>query len=291
VTQQFYKQVVINRLPQDDDELWWTVQGLWGYKIPRVAVCPTHTSPFQAFADAYFARSPVSIWKASRGFGGKSRTLGVLGLTEMALLGSEVNVLGGSGAQSLNVHQTSQTAWSWHHAPKALLTQPPTKYDTDLKNGGHMRSLMASQTSVRGSHPPRLRLDEIDEMDLDILEAAQGQPMRQRGPHGIIETQTVMSSTHQYPDKTMTAMLQRAAEKHWPVYEWCWRETSNPYDGWLEPDEVERKRNEISQHMWDTEYDLQEPSVEGRAIDTDAVERCFDAELGAMSGTKAIEST
>lgn len=278
------KRLVMMRGPQNDEELWWTVQAIWGYRIPRTRVCPGHVSPFEAFADAYFARSPIAVWKASRGFGGKSRTLGVLGLTELAMLGAEVNVLGGSGAQSLNVSQTAQEAWGHYAAPRQLLSQPPTKFDTHLTNGGHMRSLMASQTSVRGPHPQRLRLDEIDEMDLEILEAAQGQPMRKRGPYGLIETNTVYSSTHQYPDKTMTEILKRAREKGWPIYEWCWRETSNLIDGWLTPDEVERKRLEIPTHMWETEYDLQEPSVQGRAIDTAAVERCFDAELGVFSG-------
>ena len=32
--------------------------------------------------------------------------------------------------------------------------------------------------------------------------------------------------------------------------------------------------------MWRTEFDLQEPSAEGRAIDPDAVEWAFDAALG-----------
>lgn len=289
----FYEQVAFNRVPKDDDELWWTVYGLWGYKMPRTRVCPGHVSPFEAFADAFFARSPVAVWKASRGFGGKSRTLAILGLTELAVLGAEITVLGGSASQSLNVHETSKEAWAHHNAPRGLLARDPTQYDTYLTNGGHMRALMASQTSVRGPHPQRLRLDEIDEMDLDIFEAAQGQPMRKRSKVrgvGIIETQTVASSTHQYPDKTMTEILARARTNGWPVYEWCWRETMNPYDGWLTPDEVIRKRTEISRHMWETEYDLQEPSIEGRAIDTDAVERCFDEERGYFDGDRRISA-
>lgn len=284
------KQFVLPRPPQTDDELWWLVRAMWGKTIPRQRVCPGHVAPFKAFADAYFARHPIQVWKASRGFGGKTRMLGLLGNTEMVALGAEVNVLGGSGAQSLNVQSTSQEAWSHYAAPKNLLTGPPTKFDTDLTNGGHMRSLMASQTSVRGSHPQRLRLDEIDEMELAILEASQGQPMRGWNRWGMIETNTVYSSTHQYPDKTMTEILKRAREKGWPVYEWCWKETSNPIDGWLMADEVARKRTEIPQHMWETEYDLQEPSVEGRAIDTDAVERMFDESLGMFTGKQRVTS-
>lgn len=283
------KQLIIKRLPQTDEELWWTVQALWGKCIPRTQVCANHSTPFQAFADAYFARYPMVIWKASRGFGGKSRTLGLLGLTEITLLGAEANVLGGSAAQSLNVKATAQEAWAHYAAPRALLNNQTT-FDTVLSNGGHMRALTASQTSVRGPHPPRLRMDEIDEMELSILEAALGQPMQQMGPHGLIPTQTVMSSTHQYPDKTMTEMLKRARENGWPVYEWCWRETSNLVDGWLHPEEIATKRTYIPQHMWETEYDLQEPSVEGRAIDTEAVERYFDPELGHFSGNNKIIS-
>ncbi len=60
----------------------------------------------------------------------------------------------------------------------------------------------------------------------------------------------------------------------------CWRESANPVDGWLTHDEVERKRKEIAAHMWETEYDLQEPSFEGRAIDSEAVNACFDPALG-----------
>ena len=39
------------------------------------------------------------------------------------------------------------------------------------------------------------------------------------------QAQTVISSTHQYPDGTMTTLLQRAASQGWPLYTWCWQET------------------------------------------------------------------
>jgi hypothetical protein len=277
---------LIDALPTDDDSLWLWMQAVWGIRIPRTRVCPHHCAPFDAFADAYFARSPVSIWKASRGYGGKSKMLAALAMQEAAFLPAQVVILGGSGAQSLNVHAHTVEMWAMPHAPSALMTEAPTKYDTKLESGAWIRSLMASQTSVRGPHPQRLRLDEIDEMELAILEASQGQPMRGRmGQQKGIETQTVMSSTHQYPDGTMTEMLRRAADRGWPIFEWCYRESMNPVDGWLDQDEVERKRSEIPRHMWETEYDLQEPSFEGRAIDTDCVEAAFDASIAMTDET------
>lgn len=268
---------------------WWTVFGLWGYRIPRHKVCPGHVAPFDAFAEAYFARKPAAIWKASRGLGGKSRTLAILGLTEGALLGCEVTILGGSSAQSANVHDATKEAWGWHSSPRHLLARPPTSFDTNMTNGGHLRTLTASQTSVRGPHPPRLRMDEIDEMEQAILDAALGQPMEQMNYLGqMVPTQTVMSSTHQYPDKTMSTMLKRAAEQGFPVHEWCYKETSNPTDGWLTQKAIDRAKSVVSELMWQTEYDLQEPSFGGRAIDTDAVERAFDPNLGVFTGDKAV---
>lgn len=274
-------QVIIERPPEDDSELWELIRALWGYEFPRTAVCPGHVAPFQAIADAYFARAPVIIWKASRGLGGKTRGLGVLSLTEAATLGAGVTILGGSGQQSINVHDAQEDAWSHPLAPRSLLSREPTTRDTELRNDGWIKALMASQTSVRGPHPNRLRLDEIDDMDMAIAEAAQGQPMRGRNQ---VETQTVMSGTHQYPDGTMTAMLRRATERGWPVYEWCFRENLTANGGWLHADEVERKKSEVSAAMWAAEYELQEPNPEDRAIDGDSVEACFTPDRGTWDG-------
>lgn len=222
----------IQRWPTDDDELWEFMATIWGFEIPRVAVCDGHCAPFTAFADAYFARSPIAIWKASRGLGGKSELLGHLSITEAVTLAGNISVLGGSASQSQTVHAATTRAWYSSLSPRYMLAKDPTQYYTHLTNGAVIKALMASQTSVRGPHPLRLRMDEIDEMDLDILEAAQGQPMdvtrrvyddvdgvfRYETVHAA---QTVMSSTHQYPDRTMTAMLKRARASGWPVYEWC----------------------------------------------------------------------
>jgi hypothetical protein len=263
---------VLSRTPQTDEELYWTVYSLWGVKIPREQVCPNHSTPFYAFAEAYFARTPLSIWKASRGMGGKSRTLAYLVLTEAVLLGAETNILGGSGAQSINIHEAMRDGWNAPLAPKQMLTND-SMYETKLTNGAKVRALLASQRSVRGPHPQRLRLDEIDEMDIAILDSAMGQPMPNLKKN--IDSQVVMSSTHQYPDKTVTEMLKRAAQEGYPVHEWCWRETSNPVDGWLSQSHIDRTRKMVTKRMWEVEYDLQEPSFGSRAFETDCVEKMF----------------
>lgn len=251
----------------------------FGVTIPDTKVCEHHTTPWRAFCDAYFARSPVAVWKASRGFGGKSFLLAILGLVEAATLGADVNVLGASGEQSGRVLAHMQRFWNYDDAPRDQLIGTVQR-ETRMKNGARVVALMASQASIRGPHPQRLRMDEIDEMKVELLDAALGQPMGS----DKIAAQTVMSSTHQYSNGTMTDVLKRAAERGWPVFQWCWLETSNPVDGWLSQDEIERKRTEVPLAMWHTEYDLQEPSPEDRAIRPSAVDKMFDRALGEFDG-------
>ncbi len=62
-----------------------------------------------------------------------------------------------------------------------------------------------------------------------------------------------------------------------------YEETVQPH-GWLPPSEVERKRGEVTKLMFDVEYELFQPSIEGRAIDTEAVEALFDKSLGEYDG-------
>jgi hypothetical protein len=258
----------------------------WGITIPDVQVCPNHSTPWRAFADAYFAKHDVTVWKASRGLGGKSFLLALLGLTEAVTLKADVKILGGSGEQSVNVHRYMASEF-WEHtgAPRGLLATDPTKMETRLTWGNSIKALAASMRSVRGPHPQRLRLDEIDEMDLSIFDAAMGQTMAQvKDGEIVIPAQTVCSSTHQYADGTMTTVLERAAVKAWPIHEWCYLESHAAGDGWLIQDEIDRKRREVTSIMWQTEYDLQEPNPQNRAFDTGAIRAMFRRDLGEAQG-------
>lgn len=266
-----------SRLPQNEDELWWTVNALWGVTIPR-HTCgdPTHTAPFELFADAYFNRDgTIAFWHGSRGLSGKSFMLSILGLTKAFLLGTDVNILGGSINQSTNVHEAMRTALDSENAPRDMLVAEGSHL-IKLSNKARIRPLTASQKTVRGPHPPFLLLDEIDEMDQNILDAALGQPMPQKNYLGVINRPyTVMCSTWQNPEGTFTAMKRRWEERGQPMKTWCYRCTSNPIDGWLDQETIDAKKLEISAEMWRVEYELGEPSIGNRAFDSDSVEKMF----------------
>lgn len=254
-----------------DDDLDRVLLDYFGVSLPNTRCCEGHSTPWDAFHDAFFARSAISVWKASRGFGGKSFTLAALGLVEGLFLRADVNILGGSGVQSKRVLEAMAKLWAHPNAPRDKLKgSEPGSESQRLIWGNNVLALMASTKSVRGPHPQRLRMDEVDEIKLSILDPALGQPMSK----GWILSQVVLSSTHQYPDGTMTEMLRRAGANGWKVFEWCYRETLEPH-GWCSVAEVERKRGILTASMWETEIELQEPSSEGRAIVTEKVKDGF----------------
>lgn len=256
----------------------------FGVRLPDRRCCHGHVSPWEFFCDAYFARHSVIVLKGSRGLAGKTWTLALLSLVEAVNLRANVVLLGGSGAQSARIHKAMETFWNHPLSPRHLLASDPLRMTTRFTTGNEIIALTASQRSISGPHPHRLRLDEVDEMDWRIFERSMGQTLSTSdGP----KAQTVIASTHQNADGTFSKVLELAAEKGWPVVEWCWRETlksdDNP-NGWLPPSEVERKRSEMTADMWRTEVELQEPSSEGRAVDIDAVERMFRRDLGDTDG-------
>lgn len=286
----------LHRLPVDDDELWWLIRALFGVMIPRTRVCPDHCSPFQALADAYFRRDsrgptpePMSfaIWHASRGLAGKSKSMSILGLLKAYLIGADVTVLGGSMAQSANVHEYTSRAMEYKNVPVEM-TVDATATKIVLSNRGRLRPLPASQKTVRSPHPSMLLLDEVDEMELEVYDAALGQPMEQQNYLGQkVQTMTVASSTWQNPAGTFTEVLRRADLKGIVPYRWCFRETSNPVDGWLTAQGIAETRDRVSVAMWDAEYELGEPAIGNRAFDTGKVEAAFSVEFAPIRRKEA----
>jgi hypothetical protein len=274
---------------RDDDDLDRVLRDYMGVKLPHLKCCDLHQTPWDAFHDAFFARSVAAIWKASRGLGGKSFTLAALGMAEALFLRADVNVLGGSGEQSKRILESIGKLWDHPQFPRDCMTgSEPSATRQVTKWGNRVVALMASTKSVRGPHPQRLRLDEVDEIKQGILEDALGQPMAKGG----IKDHVVGASTHQYPDGTMTRMIKRAqTTPGWRFFEWCYRENLEPH-GWLSQGQVDTKKALVSGRMWNTEYEGQEPSSEGRAIDTGKLEAAFQlvdlADLVDSDQTTAI---
>ena len=267
--------IQLPRPPQSDEELHALIKAMWGIDLPRKQVCPDHCSPFDAVAHAFFGREPnYAVWYASRG-SGKSLALAVLGMTKLFISDIDVTILGGSMTQSLNVAEHMKQLLLAKNAPRHALGKAPTVTQITSSTGHWVRPLPASQTTVRGPHPPLSLLDEVDEMEYPIYEAAMGQAMAKLNSRGeLIQEYIVASSTWQNPDGTFTKVMEQARERGMPIMTWCWRELLEPH-GWMTQRFIEQKRKAVSAEMFRTEYDLNEPSAASRAFDLDKIEEYF----------------
>jgi Terminase large subunit, T4likevirus-type, N-terminal len=283
------QQLVFLRPPQDEEELWWTVRALWGVVIPRTKVCPDHVPPFEAFSHAFFAKPPnYAMWWASRG-SGKSFMLAVLALTKALLLEVDVTILGGSMSQSQNVHRHVERLLNRPGAPKWAISKN-TATEVLTTAGATIRPLAASPTTVRGPHPAMTLLDEIDEMERSIYDAAQGQAQETTNRSGEhVREYTVASSTWQNPEGTFTELRREAHENNLPVFAFCYRENFRPA-GWLDPDFIERKKLTVPAEMFRVEFDLGEPAGGSRAFDMSKVEAYFTPMVPIRSRTTLEDS-
>lgn len=274
-TDQAYVEQVEFHLPiTTEADLRDYVECALGLQIPSNPVCrdrgvANHSTPWDAFVEAYFGRSPVALWKASRGLGGKSHLLAALGVCESQTLPRcEVALLGGSGEQAKRVHESMQEFWNCESAPVYLLAGDPSAERTRIRNGSAVKVQMASSRSVRGPHPQRLRLDEVDEMDASIFWSAMGQPMTKHG----VRAQVVGASTHHYDAGLFEDLLDIAPAKGWSTHEWCLEETRAINGGWVPEDLIREKQTQMSEEDWLTEVKLQRPTKGLRVFPTFGVE-------------------
>jgi hypothetical protein len=264
----------LQRPPISYEELWHLVHAMWGVKIPRQQICAEHTAPFDAFAEAFFGNSANWVlWYGSRGTG-KSLMLAILALTKAVTMDVNVVLLGGSMSQSQNVHEHVEMLMRADNAPDHAVLRK-IKTEMAFQIGNWVRPIPASQTTVRGPHPSLLALDEIDEMEKAIYDAAQGQAMAKPNARGeMVNEMTVASSTWQNPIGTFQEVRDHALLQGLPVRTWCYREVlrtaANP-DGWMDPAFIERKRASVGKEMFRIEYELGEPRGGSRAFDPQKV--------------------
>ena len=247
---------------------------MFDIELPRVKVCEEHQAPFDAFADAFFGNEfNWALWYGSRGTG-KSYMLALLALVKASLLEIDVTLLGGSMAQSNNVREHVEKLMDKPNAPRDMIG---SMIQTEIKftPGNWIRPLPASQKTVRGPHPSMTLLDEIDEMEKKIYDAAMGQALMQPNKRGVVVPEMVVaSSTWQNPIGTFQEVIDDARRKGMPVFTWCWREVISP-NGWMPADFIARKKASVPAEMFRVEYELGEPSGDARAFDLVKVNEFF----------------
>jgi hypothetical protein len=130
----------------------------------------------------------------------------------------DVRILGGSGDQSERAYQAMGFFWDITKMQPDYLAKPPMMKKTEWQNKSYVEILMASSTSVRGPHPNFLLLDEVDEIDIDIYNAAMSQPMSKNDIPQIIGQ---LSTNHKQSGTMDHALAMAEQDSDSRIYKWC----------------------------------------------------------------------
>lgn len=259
--------------PRTKEQFASWINAFFNFKIPWdwEKRCKTHSYPLDAMWDAYSEQTQFSIWYANRS-GGKTYDLSVLSHVETLFKPNcGINVVGGSLEQSQKTIAYLSDFWQNEKAPKhMLINKEVAGRGYKLTNGSWVRALAASSKSVRGSHQPKLRIDECDELDEKVYQAALGQP---KSMYGIPEN-VIVSSTLHVPFGLMSEIIDKRHETKAKLYQWCIEEVKEPHGFWTN-EEIETKKRQITKAMWKSEFLCLRPKLGESIFDFESVERAY----------------
>jgi hypothetical protein len=129
--------------------------------------------------------------------------------------GHSTKILGGSLAQSSQIYHALRE-FERRQPGRSPLTAF-TKRTATFCTGSEVSILAASPTSVRGPHVATLRLDEVDEIDAEIRDAAVGMCLGVRGVPASIS----MTSTWHRLGGPMSELIERGRAGEFPVHTLC----------------------------------------------------------------------
>ena len=209
-----------NVRPLTWQHLWDWVHAYTGVKIPYQAVCPGHSAPFDFFAQQVLERPPQSLWHGPRGSGKSFLSAIDTHITSRFNPRHGTRILGGSGAQSLQIYYALRDLLLDGHGPcgndrDTVLRLLRSK--AEYWNGSEVDILTASPTSVRGPHVPSLKLDEVDEIQTDLRESAIGICMERYGAKASI----LMTSTWHKIAGPMAEQIEKGRAGAFPVHTYC----------------------------------------------------------------------
>ncbi len=200
--------------------MWEWIARRTGIRLSREQICPGHSSPWRIFCDLFFLRPELVLIHGPRGGGKSFLTALDTHLSSCLRAGQSTRILGGSLSQSAQVFQAMRR-FARDSDPDLFTSggtiSSLTKSNASYANGSEVGILAASSKSVRGPHVASLKLDEVDEIDSELREAAMGMCMEVNQ----IPPSIVMTSTWHRTAGPMSALLEQAREGAFPSYSFC----------------------------------------------------------------------
>ena len=179
---------------------------------------PDHVSQFRVVSDVFREIVRYYILWACRS-GSKTFLLGGLNswIKSCSKAHYETKLLGGSKDQSLLSYSAMKRFRDETDPLNARIDGDILRSRATFLNKSEVSISTASMTSVRGPHPQALLLDEVDEIDEDVYDAALSQPMENFGHKDVLG----MFSTNHNVMGQMDRALVNAKKHNHAIYKYC----------------------------------------------------------------------
>ena len=217
-----------NERVKTEEELHDWIEAYTGLELPKTAVCPGHHSPWEIFKTIHLDRPSVALVLGSRGSGKSFLSALDTHLTSRWDPKHGTRILGGSKHQSAQIYEALQAIATEHDgvvSNDAAAIAQLRKDRATYVNGSKVEILAASSKSVRGPHVPSLKLDEVDEIDTEIREAAMGMCMgrlqRKKDKRDAMTASVLMTSTCHRINGPMAKLVERAKQGEFPLFTMC----------------------------------------------------------------------
>jgi len=202
--------------PTTDDELWNWFAAVCDLRVPRVAVCDCHDSPFQWVADCYFDRVPRAIIMGPRG-GGKTITAAALSYAELLHKpGVEIASVGAILDQAQKMYRYIR-GWMMDDVELGIV-YPPTMKSTMTVTRSRLEVITGRTVeAVNSPHPHRTNIDEYELFAPDVFEEALLMPTET----AKFKSNVRLLSTRKYATGLVQQMIDEADMRGYKVYSFC----------------------------------------------------------------------
>ena len=265
--------------PHGKGELHSFVKRRLGLDVPQIAVCEGHDAPMDYLWHAFRRRGTGNalVW-ACRG-GSKTMLAAAATVAESLFTpGLETRILGGSLAQSSYMYDYVCSFLRREGVADAV--ESVTKTRAAFANGAAVEILPQSETSVRGVHVPRLRLDEVDEFHDDVFQSALYLPQS----NDVSDARMEILSTYHRPYGLMGELVDEHEKRGLDLFRWClweiiercrrkscegcalWgdcRGKARRSHGYYRIDDAIARKRLVSEESWQSEMLCIRPSREG----------------------------
>ena len=256
-----------------------------------------HDSPMDYLEHSFFSDDNISaangdcvVW-ANRG-GGKTEIAAAATLLDCVFKdGCEARILGGSLEQSRRMYEYLSAFLKEGYDAKAKRVR------CEFGNGSNVEVMTQSAKNVRGRHVQKLRCDEVELFDEEILSAAHFVPQSKNGVKAAME---IFSTMHE-PYGLMREVVEKAGRSGTRVIKWCLWEVIERCEGrecsrctlwgdcggrakegmgYFKIDDAISQMQRASRAAWESEMLCMRPSLENAVFaDFDEAEHVGDAGL------------